>query len=295
MEIRAVPKMKDTREESEMRHILKKLDRKKLAFTAAALVIMFLSFFVISKAATDPANHTQTLESLDEKKADVLAMTATSAASATAIAAIPGDATTPVANKLADLTSYFLIILMVIFLEKYLVTLTGYAAFYILIPLGCALFIAGIWSARRTLKVWAAKTVVFGLILFLIIPASMKISSIIEDTYEISMENTIQEAEEMTEEINESTDSDGNFIEKALDKIAGGVSGLLDKGEKILNQFIESIAVMFVTSCLLPIAVLLFVLWLVKMLFDVQINLPRELPKKISGKMPHGKVKKTEE
>ena len=47
------------------------------------------------------------------------------------------------------------------------------------------------------------------------------------------MENAIQEAEEITEEINESTDSDGNIIEQALDKLAGGVSGLLDKGEQI--------------------------------------------------------------
>ena len=271
------------------------MDRKNIALIAAALIVMLLSIFVISKAAADPANHTQTLEALDEKKTDVLTMTATSAGAATAIAAIPGDATTPVANKLADLTSYFLIILMVIFLEKYLVTLTGYAAFNILIPIACVLFIAGIVAARRTLKVWAAKVAVFGVVIFLIIPASMKVSSIIEETHEISMENAIQEAEEITEEINESTDSDGNIIEQALDKLAGGVSGLLDKGEQILNQFIESIAVMFVTSCLIPIAVLMFVLWLVKMMFEVQISVPRELPKKIARKMPGGKKKTAEE
>ena len=268
---------------------------KKIAMVLVILVVLILSMTVISKAASDPANHTKTLESLDEKKEDVLKLTATSAAASTALAAIPGDATTPVANKLADLTSYFLIILMVIFLEKYLVTLTGYAAFNILIPIACALFIAGIVAARRTLKVWAAKVAVFGVVIFLIIPASMKVSSIIEETHEISMENAIQEAEEITEEINESTDSDGNIIEQALDKLAGGVSGLLDKGEQILNQFIESIAVMFVTSCLIPIAVLMFVLWLVKMMFEVQISVPRELPKKIARKMPGGKKKTTEE
>ena len=278
-----------------MKRLLENMDRKNIVLIAAALIVMLLSIFVISKAAADPANHTQTLEALDEKKTDVLTMTATSAGAATAIAAIPGDATTPVANKLADLTSYFLIILMVIFLEKYLVTLTGYAAFNILIPIACVLFIAGIVAARRTLKVWAAKVAVFGVVIFLIIPASMKVSSIIEETHEISMENAIQEAEEITEEINESTDSDGNIIEQALDKLAGGVSGLLDKGEQILNQFIESIAAMFVTSCLIPIAVLMFVLWLVKMMFEVQINVPRELPKKIARKMPGGKKKTAEE
>lgn len=52
---------------------------------------------------------------------------------------------------------------------------------------------------------------------------------------------------------------------------------------------------MFVTSCLIPIAVLMFVLWLVKMMFEVQISVPRELPKKIARKMPGGKKKTTEE
>ena len=119
--------------------MIEKKNVKKLAWVAVALVIMVLSMTVVSKAASNPENHKKTIEALDEKKADILKLTATSAAASTAIAAIPGDATTPIANKLTDLTSYFLIILVVIFLEKYLVTLTGYATFSILIPPACAL------------------------------------------------------------------------------------------------------------------------------------------------------------
>ena len=124
--------------------MIEKKNVKKLAWVAVALVIMVLSMTVVSKAASNPENHKKTIEALDEKKADILKLTATSAAASTAIAAIPGDATTPIANKLTDLTSYFLIILVVIFLEKYLVTLTGYATFSILIPAACVLFAAGI-------------------------------------------------------------------------------------------------------------------------------------------------------
>ena len=108
---------------------MRKMNAKKVMAVIVLLVVMILSMTVVSKVASDPENHKKTIESLDEKKEDVLKLTATSAAASTALAAIPGDATTPVANKLADLTSYFLIILMVVFLEKYLVTLTGYAAF----------------------------------------------------------------------------------------------------------------------------------------------------------------------
>ena len=96
---------------------MRKMNVKKVTAVIVLLVVMILSMTVVSKVASDPENHKKTIESLDEKKEDVLKLTATSAAASTALAAIPGDATTPVANKLADLTSYFLIILMVVFLE----------------------------------------------------------------------------------------------------------------------------------------------------------------------------------
>ena len=246
-------------------------------------MIMVLSMTVVSKAASNPENHKKTIEALDEKKADILKLTATSAAASTAIAAIPGDATTPIANKLTDLTSYFLIILVVIFLEKYLVTLTGYATFSILIPAACVLFAAGIGFNRTVLKILAAKIAAFGLVIFMIIPFSMNVSAMIEKTYESTMEETVKEAQDITNEIEKNTDSEGNIIEKALSKIKDGISGLL---EELLNQFIELIAVMLVTSCLIPIFIFLFMIWFIRMLFGVQINVPKGVSKQIAAKMP---------
>lgn len=266
-----------------------KENQKKLIAIVVLIVIMILSMTVISKSAGNPENHTKTIESLEEKKADVLKLTATSVAASTAIAAIPGDATTPVANKLADLSSYFLIILMVIFLEKYLVTLTGYAAFFILIPAACVLLALGICLDKSILKILSAKIAVFGLVIYFIIPISMGVSTVIEDTYEASIDITVKEAEDITDEINKSTDSEGNIIEKALSQIKDGVSGIMEKGENLLNRFIEAIAVMLVTSCLIPIVVLLFTLWFVRILFGVQISVPKNIPKKISSKIPGGK------
>ena len=265
--------------------IVQKIGVKKIAAVLAILAVMILSMSVFSKVASDPSNHEKTIEALDEKKSDVLKLTAATAAS-TALAAIPGDATTPVANKLADLTSYFLVILMVVFLEKYLVTLTGYAAFSVLIPAACVLLAVGICLNRNLLKILAAKIAVFAVVIFTIIPVSMNISSIIEETYDVSMETTIQEAEDITDEIGESTDSDGNIIEQALSKIKDGVTGLLEKGETLLNHFIETIAVMLVTACVIPILVLLFMIWFVQMLFGIKVNVPKDMPKKISARIP---------
>ena len=170
------------KEREKVTNLMRKMNAKKVTAVIVLLVVMILSMTVVSKVAGDPENHRKTIESLDEKKEDVLKLTATSAAASTALAAIPGDATTPVANKLADLTSYFLIILMVVFLEKYLVTLTGYAAFTILIPIACVLLAAGICANKAVLKMLAAKIALFAAVIFLVIPFSMKVSSIIEET-----------------------------------------------------------------------------------------------------------------
>lgn len=79
------------------------------------------------------------IQSLDDKKTTTLELTAAATAASAAITLIPGDAGTPIADKLADLSSYFLIVVCAIYLEKYLVTITGLAAFKLLIPIGCIL------------------------------------------------------------------------------------------------------------------------------------------------------------
>lgn len=82
-----------------MMKIVQKIGVKKIAAVLAILAVMILSMSVFSKVASDPSNHEKTIEVLDEKKSDVLKLTAATAAASTALAAIPGDATTPVANK----------------------------------------------------------------------------------------------------------------------------------------------------------------------------------------------------
>ena len=62
------------------------------------------------------------------------------------------------------------------------------------------------------------------------------------------------------------------------------ISSVLDQGAQIINRFVESIAVFIVTSCVIPILVLAFVLWLIKLLFGVKLALPQR--KKSQEKEP---------
>ena len=186
--------------------MIEKKNVKKLAWVAVALVIMVLSMTVVSKAASNPENHKKTIEALDEKKADILKLTATSAAASTAIAAIPGDATTPIANKLTDLTSYFLIILVVIFLEKYFLTISGLVTCRILIPLSCVLIMMFIWKKKDKAASVAAKLTIFGLCCMLLVPASTWATGFIENTYNVSIEKNLEEAEETADALNSNAD-----------------------------------------------------------------------------------------
>mgnify|MGYP000240661576 CR=1 FL=1 len=76
------------------------------------------------------------MEALEEKKITVMEMTAAVAASSIAVAAIPGDATTPLADQIAELGSYLMIAAGAVMLEKFLLAITGHAAFSLLIPAG---------------------------------------------------------------------------------------------------------------------------------------------------------------
>jgi len=104
------------------------------------VVLALLSVFLLAKTASSPENYVSTVKSIDEKKATVMAVTATAATASTILAAIPGDATTPIANQIMEISSYLMIVVCALVLEKSLLTVVGYLSFKILIPIACVLF-----------------------------------------------------------------------------------------------------------------------------------------------------------
>ena len=55
------------------------------------------------------------------------------------------------------------------------------------------------------------------------------------------------------------------------------MAGVIEQFKNVLNRFVEATAVMIVTTCLIPVIVILFFAWIVKILFDVPIILPAQL------------------
>lgn len=236
------------------------------------LLCALLSFCVIAKYTSSPTMkiNAHAIQSLDDKKTTTLELTAAATAASAAITLIPGDAGTPIADKLADLSSYFLIVVCAIYLEKYLVTITGLAAFKLLIPIGCILLSLCFGFKKDLGRTIACKLVLFGLAVYLVVPVSVRVADLIDATYGASMENTIASAKQATDEIKgeadtqsqESSGSDtggkSSFWSGLVDKVEDTVTGAKVNLENTLNRFIEAIAVMLVTSCVIPILVLLF-------------------------------------
>lgn len=277
--------------------------QKKIIFALIPIVIALLSFFVIARFTSSTEFNAKTIQSLDDKKTIVMELATASTAASAAITLIPGDVGTPIANKLADLSSYFLIVLCAIYLEKYLVTITGYAAFKILVPIACVFFSGYLLWRKEILRVVAQKLLLFGLAVYLVIPASVKVADMIETTYASSIESTIETAKQTTDEIesetgesgqvddkssNEKSQSDsdsdskenaGGFFSGLFNKVQEGVSTATANVENVLNNFIEALAILLVTSCLIPILVLIFFVWLVKMLLGLNIDIPTSVRK----------------
>lgn len=189
---------------------------KRPAWALLPLIVAAISFFVVAKYTSSTEFNARIIASLDEKKTTVMELTAASTAASAAITLIPGDVGTPIADKLADLSGYFLIVLCAIYLEKYLVTIMGYAAFKILIPVACLFFSAYILFHREGCRVLAQKFLLFGLAVYLVIPASVKVSDMIEATYASSIESTLENAKQTTEEIQaETAEGTGEEVEGA--------------------------------------------------------------------------------
>ena len=239
--------------------------------TIAVIVLVLiaaLSFSVVTKITTSPEIHRESMQALDDKKMTVMELTAATAATSVAISAIPGDAATPIANQISELTSYLMLITCAIYLEKFLLTTTGYLAFRFLIPIACLLFAVYLFCEKDALRVLSMKLAIFGIVIYLIVPVSVQVTQLIETTFAESIAQPFT----VIEEINETSQTDSNFLTKIFEKVKDGVTDLKATAERVFSTFVDAIAVLIITSCMIPIFVLLFFVWVTKQIFDIDFS-----------------------
>lgn len=246
---------------------------------------IILSCTVIGSRMTDPAAYSHTIEVLDQNRTTVLGLSAASAAASAAVSALPDDICSPLAQEISEFTTWFLMILAVIYLEKYLLTIFGAVACYFLIPVGCGSLLIDRFFPKPFLQNLGTKLVAFGAALLLVIPTSVWVSDQINAIYSQSIALTVQSAEAVSDNLfgdaaGENAE-DTTVIDEAkaiLGDVSGSVAGVIEQFKNVLNRFIEATAVMIVTTCFIPILVIAFFTWIVKALFHFPVSFPSHFP-----------------
>ena len=268
----------------------------QIGFIVALVVLALLSGFVARPYFADVETWDPVIETIDQKKGNVLALTTSCVALSAGITALPGDTGTPVAEQLAQLSGNLGIVLAVLYLEKYLLTILWSVGLGILVPLSFVLFaislgIHGRWSTSTVLRRLATRILLLTLIAMFVVPASVWVSQKVDETYRVSIEQTEQKAADAAA----AADSDSSKVSKkksettesknVLEQLADGASSLVttvtsgakqmtDEIVQQVTNLIEGVIVMIVTSCVIPLLVLMAFLWLGHTLLGIDISGP---------------------
>ena len=275
-------------------------ERPLLRYGIVALLIIaaLLSEFVGRPHFENVETWSSTIEVIDAKKDNVLALTTSTIALSAAISALPDDTGTPVAEQLTQLSGNLGIVLAALYLEKYLLTVLGFLSFGVLGPaafvlLAASLLAHGRLSTGHTLFILGVRILLVGIIAVTVVPASVWVTQRIDETYQISISQTEPEGSaEESEPAGDESQENKNFWDSIASGAAQLVSNLKDGIKSVTDGVVEQVAnliegaiVMIVTSCLVPLLVLAVFLWMGHSLMGIDVSAPtnylaRRLPRK---------------
>lgn len=266
----------------------------QIGFIVLLIVAALVSEFALRPHFEQVETWGSTIEVIDAKKSNVLALTTSSLALSAAITAIPDDAGTPVAEQLSQLAGNLGIVLAVLYLEKYLLTILSFLSFGVLIPIVCVLFaislgIHGRLSTSRVLRVLGMRVLIVAAIAITVVPASVWVTQRVDETYQVSIAQeeakAKAEAEEKAAKESKSKSEHKQENKSFLDQLVNGAaqlgsalsSGVQSLTDSVITQatnLIEGTIVMIVTSCLIPLLVLAAFLWMGHALLGIDVSAP---------------------
>ncbi len=239
------------------------MELKKITVAVVLLLLAVISFTKLAPWAADPNNHTHSIEQTEEKITTVMTLSGGAAATSATLSLLPGDMCTPLSEQLAELAKYFLLVLSSLYLEKFMICITGYVAFAALIPLACVILAASILFGQDSWKRTSGKIAIFAIIVFLIVPASVQLSDMVYQTQAERVNNAVEEYNELDVE----GDSEGGIISE----LSTITNSTIQKITTFIGSLLEALAVMLVTACIIPILVFVLLVWLGKTIFSSNV------------------------
>ena len=189
----------------------------------------------------------------------------------TAISAIPDDTATPIAEQLSELSGPLLAIVCVLYAEKFLLTTMGWASAVILLPGACLCLILYLLGHWVTFRRWAFKLFILAVAMVLLIPASVGITLLVEETFAESVNATYHAAYHLSEETQQQDENGKNGFLSFFTGLKDNISALLVKAKSMLSILVDAVAVLIITSCVIPGLTVMLFLIIVRVLFHLPI------------------------
>ena len=244
------------------------------------VLIAVLSFFVLSEKIPQTQYIQTSLESVEKSKTTVMEFAGATLATSLAISALPDDFASPLAESLADMNKYFIFILIVLFVERLILMQGIKVSFLAIIPVACLLYAFGYAIRREFFINFGKKIGLLGLALVLVIPCSTHVTNYVGKEYLEYVDETIQDTQKGSDTINEivlNEDTEQTIFEKlsgAFKTAIQGVKDLLQYFNNMIKKCMNSIAIMIITTFLLPLVNLFFFKWLLAELFQIKFAVP---------------------
>ena len=258
---------------------------KKYAEPIRNILILVLigvfSFFVITSWLPDRGFIKDSIESVEESSNTVMKFSAATLSTSLAISALPDDFATPLADSLADMNIYFIAILVMLHFEQLLIRYGVKLAFAIAIPVACGIGILSILLKKELLKGIAARVAVLGLAVALVVPCSTHITNYVAADLTAYVENTIADTEDGADKLNEAMDGgteEQTIFEKLSDLFQTAIndmSNLMAHFQNTIRKCMNSIAILILTNCLMPIVNFFILKWILKETFHIALPMPQ--------------------
>ena len=258
---------------------------KKYAESVRNILILVLigvfSFFVITSWLPDRGFIQDSIESVKESSNTVMKFSAATLSTSLAISALPDDFATPLADSLADMNIYFIAILVMLHFEQLLIRYGVKLAFAIAIPVACGIGILSILLKKELLKGIAARVAVLGLAVALVVPCSTHITNYIAADLTAYVENTIADTEDGGDKLNEAMEGgteEQTMFEKLSDLFQTAIndmSNLMTHFQNTIRKCMNSIAILILTNCLMPIVNFFILKWILKETFHIALPMPQ--------------------
>lgn len=266
------------------------MQKEKLAKILFMIFLMVLSFSVLTRIIPESKFVQETIQHLEESQNTIMKFSGTTIATSLSLSALPNDFASPLASTVSDLNTYFIFIFAVLFVEKLVVIEGIKIALVWMIPAACILYIAAILTSKEMFKNFAKKLLILGISIIMVIPISTHFTETVCADYLTYVDETIEEADAGANKINElmaEENGDATFFDKLTDAFKTAirdVNDLLAYFKNVVKKCVNSVAVMIVTTFVLPMLTMLLFRWLLTELFALHLPVPKvfvKLPKEL--------------